>query len=80
LQLYRRKYSMVNYSNLECNRRYYHNYYVHKQSSLRIYYGGVPNVIQVAQHFFIESGLLELFANGTVFGWWVYSCCPILAA
>ncbi|KAJ7687596.1 hypothetical protein B0H17DRAFT_1136146 [Mycena rosella] len=31
-----------------CNRRYYHNYYVHKKSSLRTYYGGVPNVIQVA--------------------------------
>ncbi|KAJ7708089.1 hypothetical protein B0H17DRAFT_971679, partial [Mycena rosella] len=64
-----------------CNRRYYHNYYVHKQSSLRTYYGGVPNVIQVAQHFFIESALLELFANGMVFGWlsasnWarIYNC------
>ncbi|KAJ7692857.1 hypothetical protein B0H17DRAFT_1132835 [Mycena rosella] len=38
-----------------CNRRYYHNYYVHKQSLLRTYYGGVPNVIQVAQHFFTET-------------------------
>lgn len=52
-----------------CNRRYYHNYYVHKQSSLRTYYGGVPHVIQVAQHFFMESPLLELFSNGMVFGW-----------
>ncbi|KAJ7626185.1 hypothetical protein FB45DRAFT_1085094, partial [Roridomyces roridus] len=52
-----------------CNRRYYHNYYVHKQSSLRTYYGGVPHVVQVAQHFFMESPLLELFGNGMVFGW-----------
>ncbi|KAJ7663445.1 hypothetical protein B0H17DRAFT_1144090 [Mycena rosella] len=52
-----------------CNRRYYHNYYVHKQSSLRTYYGGVPNVIQGAQYFFIESALSGLFANGMVFGW-----------
>ncbi|KAJ6455114.1 hypothetical protein C8R47DRAFT_1251149 [Mycena vitilis] len=52
-----------------CNRRYYHNYHVHKQTSLRTYYGGVPDVIQVAQHFFIESALLELFANNMVFGW-----------
>ncbi|KAJ7672974.1 hypothetical protein DFH06DRAFT_979239 [Mycena polygramma] len=65
----------------KCNRRYYHNYYVHKQSSLRTYYGHVPNVIQVAQHFFIESALLELFSNGMVFGWlsssnWarIYNC------
>ncbi|KAJ7106902.1 hypothetical protein C8R44DRAFT_637688, partial [Mycena epipterygia] len=65
----------------KCNRRYYHNYFVHKQSSLRTYYGGVPNVIQVAQHFFIESALLELFGNGMVFGWlsasnWahIYNC------
>ncbi|KAJ7508142.1 hypothetical protein B0H11DRAFT_1704742 [Mycena galericulata] len=52
-----------------CNRRYYHNYYVHKQSSLRTYYGGVPDVVQVAQHFFLESALLELFANNMTFGW-----------
>ncbi|KAJ7164484.1 hypothetical protein C8R46DRAFT_901653 [Mycena filopes] len=65
----------------QCHRRYYHNYYVHKSSSLRTYYGGVPNVIQVAQHFFVESTLLELFANGMVFGWlsasnWarIYNC------
>ncbi|KAK7020302.1 hypothetical protein R3P38DRAFT_3194859 [Favolaschia claudopus] len=53
----------------ECHRRYHSNYYVHKESSLRVYYGGVPNVLQVATHFFIESSLLELFANGMVFGW-----------
>ncbi|KAJ7454472.1 hypothetical protein FB451DRAFT_1280048 [Mycena latifolia] len=52
-----------------CNHRYYHNYHVHKQTSLRTYYGGVPDVVQVAQHFFIESALLELFANNMVFGW-----------
>ncbi|KAJ6532988.1 hypothetical protein B0H19DRAFT_1272602 [Mycena capillaripes] len=41
----------------------------------------VPNIIHVAQHFFIESALLELFANGMVFGWlsasnWarIYNC------
>ncbi|KAJ6494189.1 hypothetical protein C8R45DRAFT_927415 [Mycena sanguinolenta] len=52
-----------------CHRRYYHNYYAHKQDSLRTYYGGVPAIVQVAQHFFIESALLELFANNMVFGW-----------
>ncbi|KAF7354501.1 hypothetical protein MVEN_01139400 [Mycena venus] len=52
-----------------CHRRYHHNYYVHKESSLRTYYGGVPDVVQVAQHFFIESALLELFSNCMAFGW-----------
>lgn len=55
-----------------CNRRYYHNYYVHKQSSTRTYYGGVPDELQVAEHYFVESSLLEFFANGMVFGWSVY--------
>ncbi|KAJ7254456.1 hypothetical protein C8J57DRAFT_1035565, partial [Mycena rebaudengoi] len=50
-----------------CHRRYCHNYFVHKTSSLGTYYGGVPQNIQVAQHFFVESPLLELFANGMVF-------------
>ncbi|KAJ7028171.1 hypothetical protein C8F04DRAFT_1044296 [Mycena alexandri] len=52
-----------------CKTRYYHNYHVHKKTSARTYYGGVPDVVQVAQHFFIESALLELFANNMVFGW-----------
>ncbi|KAJ7185334.1 hypothetical protein C8R46DRAFT_981891 [Mycena filopes] len=52
-----------------CKTRYYHNYQVHKGTSIRTYYGGVPDVVQVAQHFFIESSLLELFANNMVFGW-----------
>ncbi|KAK7012469.1 hypothetical protein R3P38DRAFT_2790720 [Favolaschia claudopus] len=52
-----------------CHRRYYPNYHVRKSTSLRTYYGGVPRSIQVAQHFYIESPLLELFANGMVFGW-----------
>ncbi|KAJ7716984.1 hypothetical protein B0H14DRAFT_3171010 [Mycena olivaceomarginata] len=36
------------------------------QILLRTYYGGVPHHIQVAQHFFVESPLLELFANRMV--------------
>lgn len=54
-----------------CNRRYYHNYFVHKQGNTRTYYAGVPQYLQVAQHFFIESSVLELFTTGKVFGWYV---------
>lgn len=60
---------------LECYIRYYHNYSVHKASSLRTYYGGVPDIIQVAEHFFIEAALLEFFVAGKVFGWYVSSYC-----
>ncbi|KAL4257788.1 hypothetical protein AB1N83_013934 [Pleurotus pulmonarius] len=51
----------------KCHTRYYHNYRVHGQT--RIYYEGVPNIIQVAEHYFMESALLELIATGKVFGW-----------
>lgn len=51
----------------ECKTRYHVNNYIH--NSQRIYYHGVPDVLQVAQHFFIEAALLELFVAGQVFGW-----------
>ncbi|KAK7013809.1 hypothetical protein R3P38DRAFT_3575169 [Favolaschia claudopus] len=53
----------------KCHRRYYNDHYVSHESRLRVYYTGVPDVLQVAKHFFIESALLEVFANGMVFGW-----------
>ncbi|KAK7035094.1 hypothetical protein R3P38DRAFT_2518773, partial [Favolaschia claudopus] len=53
----------------KCHRRYYNNYYIDHTASLRVYYAGVPEVLQVATHFFIESALLKVFANGMVFGW-----------
>lgn len=58
-------------SMLECHTRYYHNYFVQKSANTRTYYGGVPQIVQVAQHFYIESSLLELFATNKVFAWWV---------
>ncbi len=65
--------SMINYRLLilipECFTRYHHNYLVHDQTSRRQYYAGVPDIIQVAKHYFIEAQLLELIAVGKVFGW-----------
>ncbi|KAH6907643.1 hypothetical protein BKA70DRAFT_1104746 [Coprinopsis sp. MPI-PUGE-AT-0042] len=54
-----------------CHRRYYHNYVVHANPAVnsRTYYPGVPDVLQVAEHFFVDVTLLELFANGKMFGW-----------
>ncbi|KAK6984438.1 hypothetical protein R3P38DRAFT_3231659 [Favolaschia claudopus] len=44
-------------------------YHVKKSTAFGTYYGGVSRSVQVAQDFYIESPLLELFANGMVFGW-----------
>ncbi|KAJ8693235.1 hypothetical protein PTI98_010474 [Pleurotus ostreatus] len=51
----------------KCQTHYHTDYHIHK--SQRTYYGGIPDIIQVAQHFFIENALLELFVAGQVFGW-----------
>ncbi|KIO00334.1 hypothetical protein M404DRAFT_153181 [Pisolithus tinctorius Marx 270] len=58
----------------KCFRRYHHNFSVHKSTNTRTYYYGVPSTIQVATHFFIDTPLLELFANAKVFGWQVMHC------
>ncbi|KAI6012337.1 hypothetical protein EDC04DRAFT_2956638, partial [Pisolithus marmoratus] len=50
---------------------YHHNFSVHKNTNVLTYYHGVPSTIQVATHFFIDTLLLELFANAKVFGWQV---------
>ncbi|KIJ57565.1 hypothetical protein HYDPIDRAFT_104097, partial [Hydnomerulius pinastri MD-312] len=54
----------------ECHRRYHHNYIVHNGSNSRMYYNGVPAIVQAATHFFIDSQVLELFASAKVFGWY----------
>ncbi|KAJ3506212.1 hypothetical protein NLJ89_g6995 [Agrocybe chaxingu] len=52
-----------------CQRRYHHNYAVHKSSETREYYFGVPDIVQVTPHYFFESALLEYFATSKVFAW-----------
>ncbi|KDQ16589.1 hypothetical protein BOTBODRAFT_106906, partial [Botryobasidium botryosum FD-172 SS1] len=51
----------------KCLTRYYHDYYVHDHTSIRTYYSGVPDIIQVAQHFFIETRLLQFWGTSTLF-------------
>ncbi|KIK72201.1 hypothetical protein PAXRUDRAFT_181164 [Paxillus rubicundulus Ve08.2h10] len=52
-----------------CLHQYHHNYVVRKVDDAHVYYGGVPEVIQVATHFFIDNQVLEMFATAKVFGW-----------
>ncbi|KAG2034218.1 hypothetical protein BDR03DRAFT_935321 [Suillus americanus] len=53
----------------ECHTRYYPNYRIHNADLTRMYYAGVPSIIQAARQFYIEAALLELFAATKVFGW-----------
>ncbi|KDQ12188.1 hypothetical protein BOTBODRAFT_89130, partial [Botryobasidium botryosum FD-172 SS1] len=46
----------------ECHSRYYHNYYVHSKGTQRRYYDSfVPEIIEVAKHFYVETKLLAQF-------------------
>lgn len=54
---------------LACNESYHHNFSVPKGSQIRTYYTGVPDVIQVATHYFMDSPLLEFIAVSKNFGW-----------
>jgi len=65
-----------------CHHRYHpsHNYSVHKSSSRRTYYAGIPDIIQAVQHFVLESALIELFTNSKVFGWCVLALGTYVAS
>ncbi|KAG2007045.1 cytochrome P450 [Coprinopsis cinerea AmutBmut pab1-1] len=52
-----------------CRRRYYSNYFVDRKDETRQYYRGVPDIIQVSMHYFLESELLEIFATSHTFAW-----------
>ncbi|KAF8512123.1 hypothetical protein JB92DRAFT_3173596 [Gautieria morchelliformis] len=52
-----------------CHIHYHPNFSVSKATSMRTYYHGVPDVVQVSQHHFFESALLELQATEMCFAW-----------
>lgn len=49
--------------------RCYSNYYVHE--GMRCYYGGVPDMIQLEDHAFIDATLCEHFTLYMGIAWWV---------
>ncbi|KAF4609858.1 hypothetical protein D9613_010386 [Agrocybe pediades] len=53
----------------ECRVRYYNNYSVDLATGARTYYHGVPEIIQVAEHSYMERSLLEFFSLCMLFGW-----------
>jgi hypothetical protein len=57
----------------ECGLRYYHNYRVSAGNNERIYYGGVPQILQTDEHCFMDSALCEHFTVLMGIAWSVFS-------
>ncbi|KDQ48967.1 hypothetical protein JAAARDRAFT_144139, partial [Jaapia argillacea MUCL 33604] len=60
----------------KCNINYHHNYFVH--DGMRTYYNGIPDVIQVAEHQFVERRLIELWTTLMLVAWTSATNCARL--
>ena len=59
----------------ECKTRYRPDYFVRDARSpaaQRVYYGGVPDVIEVAEYSYVETALIGLFRNQMAFSQYVF--------
>lgn len=50
-----------------CHTNHHHNYAV--RNGVRVYYSGIPEIIEVAKHSFVERRVLELFRSLALFAW-----------
>ena len=55
---------------LGCNTNYHHDYSV--KDDVRTYYEGVPDVIKVGDHQFVEREVLNLFTGLMLISWCVH--------
>ena len=53
-----------------CSTNYHHNFSINAE--FHTYYGGVPNLIQVGEHQFIEKRVFNLFIGMMLVAWYVY--------
>ncbi|KZV59052.1 hypothetical protein PENSPDRAFT_596144 [Peniophora sp. CONT] len=53
----------------KCNSRYYPAYYVHESGAVRTHYPGVPRVLHVQKHSFVDTSLCEHFTFEMVCAW-----------
>lgn len=60
---------IISKTSIECNTRYHHNYYVHTNATTRTYYASPQALLQLSQHFFIDTGLCELFSTMMETSW-----------
>lgn len=54
-----------------CNTSYEHDYSVN--ANMRTYYDGIPDVIEVGEHQFVEREVLNLFTGLMLLSWLVLS-------
>lgn len=54
-------------TSLGCNTNYHHDYSV--KDDVRTYYGGIPDVVQVGDHQFVERVVLNLFIGLMLNSW-----------
>jgi hypothetical protein len=50
-----------------CNTNYHHNFHV--KDGIRIYYYGVPDVVQIGEHQFAEKRLIQLWITLMLVSW-----------
>ncbi|KAG1841134.1 hypothetical protein DFJ58DRAFT_666720, partial [Suillus subalutaceus] len=66
----------------ECNVTFHHNYYVDykapKNSCQRTYYKGVPDIIHVGGHQFVETAVIRMWRTMNVVSWSSMSNCARL--
>ena len=60
---------MTHLCSVDCSTNYHHNLSV--SADLCTYYGGVPDIIQVGEHQFIEKRVLNLFIRMMLVAWYV---------
>ncbi|KAJ7190873.1 hypothetical protein GGX14DRAFT_579467 [Mycena pura] len=53
----------------QCNTRYYSNYFVHTNATIRTYYADHNQFLQISGHFYIDCDLCELFSLMMVTSW-----------
>lgn len=70
--------STISHLTLECNTRYYPNFYVHTCATIQMFYrdNDIP-FIQTSQHFYMAAELCKLFATMMVTSWYavIYLSC-----
>ncbi|KAL0057308.1 hypothetical protein AAF712_016055 [Marasmius tenuissimus] len=58
-----------------CHTCYHHNYYVHSNAQLRMYYKALPTIIQTSQHYYVSEDMLQLFRTMMVTAWTSFTNC-----
>jgi hypothetical protein len=54
---------------LACHTNYHHNFHVN--DGVRTYYDGIPDVIQVGEHQFVERRVVQLWTDLMLVAWCV---------